>query len=376
MLWGRSLNYILWCMIVLRRVVSIPWCFEELLTITQACDNKAIMYASLQGGGSGLGSEFNHFLVYSLINAAMVNKRLVYFASQRKWEYDCPQKNGWGCYFEFPCNLPNGANHNELDFTDERSSMHDRDHSYREYPDIFDKIKSMYDQIKSAKNGECKHMEKDQQTILTSIAAKHLYKLNPIVRQFVNRFNDHYAISGGEYLALQIRAQDKRYEMSAEMWEYITNVRNIYNEISPYLYGSPTVFPGTTGYKMLFVSTDNCTMLAELGKLAPPDIVIMSPCHKHLHPSVINLQNDGEKHNSSSLVGDFNPRLGDYKSTLRLFAEIEMLAGGTHFFGIMNSNLVRMVHRLRYPDKQSTTHGLAYNFTSSDFRCRYDTLEY
>ena len=45
-------------------------------------------------------------------------------------------------------------------------------------------------------------------------------------------------------------------------------------------------------------------------------------------------------------------------NTYALLADIEMLRGGAHFFGIFDSNLVRMVHRLRHPNL-SSSHCLA-----------------
>ena len=66
---------------------------------------------------------------------------------------------------------------------------------------------------------------------------------------------------------------------------------------------------------------------------------------------------------------------GNHRLTLRLFADIDMLVQGEHFFGLLNSNLVRMIYRLRFPDV-GTFHGLAQHITDLDFRTRPDSLEY
>ena len=42
-------------------------------------------------------------------------------------------------------------------------------------------------------------------------------------------------------------------------------------------------------------------------------------------------------------------RTKKYESTIGLLADIEMLKNGDHFFGLFDSNLVRMIHKLRYP---------------------------
>ena len=49
------------------------------------------------------------------------------------------------------------------------------------------------------------------------------------------------------------------------------------------------------------------------------------------------------------LRDNHNPRNEAHGGTARLFADIEMLRKGKEFFGLFHSNLVRMVHRLRYP---------------------------
>eukprot|EP00597_Dinobryon_sp_UTEXLB2267_P017548 CAMPEP_0201107266 /NCGR_PEP_ID=MMETSP0812-20130820/55741_1 /ASSEMBLY_ACC=CAM_ASM_000668 /TAXON_ID=98059 /ORGANISM="Dinobryon sp., Strain UTEXLB2267" /LENGTH=64 /DNA_ID=CAMNT_0047368033 /DNA_START=68 /DNA_END=258 /DNA_ORIENTATION=+ len=55
------------------------------------------------GGGSGLGSEFNAYLIRSLLTAVSSKRRMVYFRSKRKWEYDCNSESGWACYLQFHC---------------------------------------------------------------------------------------------------------------------------------------------------------------------------------------------------------------------------------------------------------------------------------
>jgi hypothetical protein len=339
-------------------VPASPFCFEEMIAKSQRCDNPAIMYASLEGGGSGLGSEFNVYLVYAFIDAVRKNKRMVYFHSKRKWEYDCDEKLGWGCYLEFPCNNTRGVAVSDMDFSNPSTSVHDREEVHREYPLLFDRIKEAYNAVKRAEEPECRVDDWVKQTYFTSIAAKHLFHPNQQVRQFVKKFNSHYDLHG-DYISLQIRAQDKKYEMSAEAWEWMTHLQNTYNLIKPFLLPSPG------GYSNLYVSTDNCTMLSELTSYLDKGVSVYSPCYSKFHKNV----------EEGGLVGDFNPRKMDYRSTLRLFAEIEMLVNGVHFFGIMNSNLVRLIHRLRSPDRQKNTHGLAYNLTEVDFRVRYDTLE-
>ena len=53
-----------------------------------------------------------------------------------------------------------------------------------------------------------------------------------------------------------------------------------------------------------------------------------------------------------------NVRLANHANTMKLLADIEMLKRGDHFFGLFDSNLVRMVHYLRYPNLKNS-HSLA-----------------
>ena len=60
-----------------------------------------------------------------------------------------------------------------------------------------------------------------------------------------------------------------------------------------------------------------------------PDSQVFSPCF-----------------NNSGSIGQRN---SGQASTYALLADIEMLRRGKHFFGLFDSNLVRMIHRIRFP---------------------------
>ncbi len=292
----------------------------------------------------------------------------MYLKSRRHWEYDCPLHLGWACYLQFRCN-ETGVFADEMDFSDVRTTFHDRDFASREYPKIYDVLQSVYEtNYKDGSDTSC-DVKKTNPTILTSMAAKFLFNLNDHTKQFSKKFNERYMIDAGvPYVSLQLRSQDKKYEMSAETWAWISNMQNVYDTMKPFI-------DEASGIKHLFVSTDNCTLLGELTPLLPSHIAVASPCHKHegedSHTAVAMTGDENQ-----DLVGEFNPRRKDFRSTQRLFAEVLMLAGGQHFFGIMNSNLVRFIHRLRYPDHQNTSHGLACMLTpATQFKCKYDSMK-
>ena len=65
-------------------------------------------------------------------------------------------------------------------------------------------------------------------------------------------------------------------------------------------------------------------------------------------------------HHQVTLLSDYTHirRHGGPNSSYALLADIEMLRRGQHFFGLFDSNLVRMIHRLRYP-LLNNSHALA-----------------
>lgn len=74
-------------------------------------------------------------------------------------------------------------------------------------------------------------------TFITSIAAKHLYHLNSVTKSAIHEMlsKSHFKeLSSHPYISLQLRMNDKKYEMSPETWNYITNVSNVIGEVSPY----------------------------------------------------------------------------------------------------------------------------------------------
>ena len=81
-------------------------CFTQVLRSSQACTNTDVLHVGTMGGGSGLGSEFLAYYIKSLMSAVSLNKRMVYLKSGRKWEYDCPSKAGWACYFDIGSQCP------------------------------------------------------------------------------------------------------------------------------------------------------------------------------------------------------------------------------------------------------------------------------
>ena len=57
-------------------------CFKEIVAKTQSCENKNLLYVSIMGISSGFGSEFNTYLVWSLITAIFQNRSIIHLHTQ------------------------------------------------------------------------------------------------------------------------------------------------------------------------------------------------------------------------------------------------------------------------------------------------------
>ena len=57
-------------------------CFKEIVAKTQSCENKNLLYVSTMGISSGFGSEFNTYLVWSLITAIFQNRFFIHLRTQ------------------------------------------------------------------------------------------------------------------------------------------------------------------------------------------------------------------------------------------------------------------------------------------------------
>jgi len=89
----------------------------------------------------------------------------------------------------------------------------------------------------------------------------------------------------------------------------------------------------------VYIAVDDCRLINIYKK-----ILIASDSKAMVHSSC-----------TSDVVLSGNPRSdGGYNDTMKLISDIEMLRRGKVLLGLVESNLVRMIYRLRYPDHQST----------------------
>mmetsp|Transcript_19904 Transcript_19904/g.28509 ORF Transcript_19904/g.28509 Transcript_19904/m.28509 type:complete len:394 (+) Transcript_19904:1226-2407(+) len=350
-------------------------CFLSFLHKTQNCSNPNVFYVTApMGECSGLGSEFNRFLIYSLLTAVSNNRRIVYLHSNRRWEYHCNEKWGWGCYLSFACH-ESGVNQTELDFSPkgihedpintgsgflDMLQLLEPKNIQQIRESIIDMNKTYSERNKHIFSASCAHgIGPLNPTIVTSMAAKYLYHLNNrtkiIVQELIHQ-NNFMDLESFPYISLQLRMNDKQYEMPPKTWYYINNVSNIVAEISPYF--------KKLNISRLFLATDNCTAAQEIFRLLiKSNVITYSSCLTRTGEIALlqPLRGGVELKDNSSFP------LAPY----RVFMDIKLLRKGRLFFGLFDSNLVRLVHRLRWPNYQMSR-ALATS-TYSDERAELNT---
>lgn len=92
-------------------------------------------------------------------------------------------------------------------------------------------------------------------TVVTSIAAKYLYHLNSNTKSALQTLAVRYNLThlkAEEYLSLQLRMNDKKYEMSAETWNWISDTSNIVREITPF-FRETNIFKLFLGQQIYFI---------------------------------------------------------------------------------------------------------------------------
>ena len=381
-------------------VVNPDSCFSQALLSSQSCNNMNIQYTTIMGY-SGLGSEFE-WLMTALLYAVLHQRRLVYLETPHiPWNYNCPDKRGWACYLAFDycpdsivSSLPNSMNETNSillrkgrkDFAIMNNNNGWIRHAVFQYAwsgQIYNEslagnfalnefrlpsnapkaiyLTEMYSHpIPKNETGLSRYFSEvmksqtcDNMTLVGAMevtAVNFLYHLNPQTHAATSALNrelypklsghSHHSARRRLYISLQIRLTDKQSEMSAEKWEWITNVSNVVNTLQPYL--SPSSSNHYTEAEIenefrlsdLFVATDECNVLPELKELLPHHINVHSSC-EHLMKNIIQVPS---KYGTQR----------DYLGALKVFADLQMLRGGLHLFGLAESNIVRLARRLQY----------------------------
>lgn len=319
---------------IIHRVGSLKHCLDVAIQHSQRCDNNQKLYFQTEGLASGFGSEFNYYLIYDLLDGIYQNRRLVSVRTGDEWPYDCNERLGWGCYLQFPCIDSVLSEVDQIELSENNAFHNKGSVSHGRAPESL--LANAYSEIYN-KVEACDTFPLGI-TNITSIIAKYLFKPNHHSQQFIDRYNSKYNLSNKKYLALQVRTTDKHAEMDDVTWAIITNMTAIAEVVLPHLIEH--------GIQDIYISTDDCDLMANLSLAlnvhrsarTQPPYNIQSPCYINHEGALADI-------NGSPI------RTMNAKQTLRLLAEIVMLVGGEVFVGGIQSNLVRLVYRLRYPQQ-------------------------
>jgi hypothetical protein len=244
-------------------------CFETALIQSQSCSNNNIIYFSHEGIASGFGSEFNHYLIHTLIDGILSNQRIVLLVNNDKkgpWDYDCPELLSWACYLKFPC-IDSVINYNNRNIS---IPIHHGNMPSRDINNIKQRLQLSHKQFKWTIPNDICDVNDFTATYITSISAQYLFQLNDKTTKFVNNFNNDFKLQKHKYISVQIRATDKSAEMDKVFWHFMNNMTLVATYIKQKLHHNVSM--------PIYVSLDNCSVFGAFKKEFPKDTIIFSPC--------------------------------------------------------------------------------------------------
>eukprot|EP01040_Poterioochromonas_malhamensis_P010668 gene10668-11619_t len=344
-------------------------CIHYLVNYTQSCNNRRHRYfITPLGVSQGFTSEFAFNYAYSFLNSVVIGARLIETTfPSRKWEYDCPKNKGWQCYFaSSPCEdryLDSKSlnfafyetfgrlhmNHIQLnremnrDFTFFHNKLNNfvNDHHIKE--DLRDETASKVDKLKA----KCKLNALTEEELL-GVVYQYLFQLseeaiekinhllNNELKSFQALFQSSRPRKTKDVLGIHLRTTDKKYEMSADEWNFITNADRIIAAVKPEL-------PPATNLKNVFVATDNCTLACEFREKlrggGASSLEFIGACYARN----ICSEKTVEVHNPRDIPPEKREMMN-----YELLLELYLLSQSTVFFGLESSNIPRFVNKVRH----------------------------
>jgi hypothetical protein len=335
-------------------------CFSEILNESQHCSNKDVYYwkvAFRPLGNNGFGSQWNAYLVPGLIDAVLRKKRLVLFNDNSPWEYDCAEKKLWGCYFTFPCE-------DSILLTDSKNVSHSTREAARTYSSVLDyiqrskgepslknrKMSEIFDQP-SCRTANIFASDPDPlHTMITSSVA-YLWNVNSNTTQRVQELNkDIYRqfplvsnrFTYRNYISLYLRLTDKVTERNEKVKQFLQYQPNVIDYIVP--------FASTYGVYTLLITSDDCSYVSDLFALNRANQQAGNSSLRMLSPCFATMHNESSGINSERVAQRRSGRGGPHHAN-GLIADIELAADSYLFIGIFDSNISRLIARLRVAHK-------------------------
>ncbi len=341
-------------------------CFYSLIEKSQNCDNNRITYVTAFGK-SGLSSEFNCYFVPAIVRSALTDRRIVILTKNNDWEYNCQNKLEWGCYFNLPCEDSITHVIKAHDYSYILGNPNCNPYEIPSLKSLIGKMIPQYQQssIQEIFRGEaCSKkniLDRDPNPLqkMFIIAANYIYHFNGDTKHEIELLNDHYkdlfdhsmVRDNGfvyyRYVALHIRRTDKISEYPSELWRWLNTTENIVKTVMPYVLDNDI-------NKILIVS-DDCHYVKELYQSIyvgyGNKVVIRSTCFKNAdyrgNGNVLVQSNRHIARSDHKKNRHHHQNHSDYSHAITLLADLELLRQSEHFFGFFDSNIARMVAKLR-----------------------------
>lgn len=223
------------------KIRSFRPCFEAILNLTQSCSNVNHLYATTMGVGSGFASEFNYYLIKSVLTAIFTNRRYSYLITNRPWEYNCAEGKGWGCYFTSPC-TDGYVETKDMDFLHQRSpfepwkftgpgyvdNLELRGMSFNPgyYLEQLQSLKEVYQKELPAGICDNFHPEDIHPHDLAGPIARHIFHGNEKTKKAVYNINRRYEHiqANHSYASLLLRMGDKVFEMPQDEFALLSDI--------------------------------------------------------------------------------------------------------------------------------------------------------
>lgn len=262
-------------------------CLETIVNLTQSCSNKNYVYSTTMGIGSGFASEFNFYLIKSMLFGVFSNRRLIYLISKRTWEYDCPEQLGWACYLSFGTCPDRIVEPKDMDFSTlysphlrlkqsgpayfDRPQISEMQYTPDYYMNVINAMKtSVYEEEFTALFKQQQQQSGSNNTAICDIQTEDIHKndlagiLSNVLFQFNNKtkqgiatINNRYShLHNRPYAGFLLRLTDKIDEVPEVDWPYLFNMNTVANRFLEVLHNYTGTHPKTgNAIKDIFLGT-------------------------------------------------------------------------------------------------------------------------
>lgn len=243
---------LVWLISHLTNSMQLAACISTLFNLTQRCDSDNYYYGTTLNYGDELGTEFNYWLMRSMMRSFATNRRFVYMVTHRDWAFDCPQQHGWACYLNFPSCHNSIIEVKDMNFTNTRNPLNiwkypgpkvaeqEAIRNINFYPPFYKQVLSVlrdtYEEV--VPKGICDFVDEDNiwPSDFGGILTQYLYRLNDNTLRVVDVINHRYdhllSSSTKPFIGVMLRMNDTNAdEMTNSDWLFVADVNQVSNRI-------------------------------------------------------------------------------------------------------------------------------------------------